>query len=142
MVKLTVVDDDTAADFVKNTSSSQNFDDSSSESDSEFEDDYDSESETILNRIAALKDIIPPSKRIQIINTFEAAQSLTSMALSKCGSLLWGITASSLLLGVPLSLAILSETQLQEMEKEMALQKSAKEVLAPGSESAYDEKSA
>lgn len=142
MVKLTQVDDETANNFEKTAPAAQNFDDSASDSESDFEDDFDFESETIYDRIVALKDIIPPSQRNKIVSTVESVQSLASYALAKSGSLLWGVTASALLLGVPLSLAILAETQLQEMEKEMNLQKSAQEVLAPGSEGAFAEKSA
>lgn len=142
MVKLTQVDDETATNFEKTAPAAQNFDDSASDSESEFEDDFDFESETIYDRIVALKDIIPPSQRNQIANTVSGVQTYASYALAKSGALLWGVTSSALLLGVPLSLAILAETQLQEMEKEMSLQKSAQEVLAPGSEGAYGEKSA
>lgn len=142
MVKLTQVDDETATQFEKTAPAAQQFDDSESDSDAEYDDDFDFESETIYDRIVALKDIIPPSQRNQIVDAVENVQNIASLALSKGGSLLWGVTASALLLGVPLSLAILAETQLQEMEKEMSLQKSAQEVLAPGSESAFGEKSA
>lgn len=142
MVKLTQVDDETATTFEKTAPAVQSFDDSDSGSDSEFEDDFDFESETLYDRLVALKDIIPPSQRTQVVNAVETVQSYANCALSRGGSLLWGLTSSALLLGVPLSLAILAETQLQEMEKEMSLQKSAQEVLAPGSESAFGEKSA
>lgn len=139
MVKLTQVDDETATQFEKTApaAGAQNYSDSDSESDSDYEDDFDIENETLYDRIVALKDVVPPTQRTQIISAVDAAKSLTASAFSKGGSLLWGVTSSILLLGVPLSLAILAETQLQEMEKEMSLQQSAQEVLAPGSEAAF-----
>lgn len=145
MVKLTQVDDATANDFT--ASEKQTFahsagsDSEISDSDSDIEDDFDLENETLVDRLVALKDIIPPQNRTQILNASEVAKSYVISALHRSGNLLWGLTSSALLLGVPLSLAILAETQLQEMEKEMSLQQSAQDVLAPGSESAFgDEK--
>lgn len=142
MVKLTQVDDETATQFEKTAASApaQNFSDSDSDSDSEFEDDFDLENETIYDRIVALKDIIPPNQRSQICDSVTTVKSVASSVLNRGGALLWGVTSSVLLLGVPLALAILAETQLQEMEKEMSLQKSAQEVIAPGTEAAYAEK--
>lgn len=142
MVKLTQVDDETATQFEKtaDTAPVQTYSDSDSDSDSEFEDDFDIENETIYDRIVALKDIIPPNQRLQINESISTLKNFTSTALNKGGSLLWGVTSSVLLLGVPLALAILAETQLQEMEKEMTLQKSAQEVIAPGTEAAYADK--
>lgn len=138
MVKLTQVDDETATQFEKTAPAANTYSDSDSEAESDFEgDDFDFENETLYDRIVALKDIVPPGQRTQISNAVDYAKSFASVIFSKGGSVLWGVTSSALLLGVPLSLAILSETQLQEMEKEMSLQKSAQEVLAPGSEGAY-----
>ena len=139
MVKLTQVDDETATKFEATVpaATKETYSDSEVDSESDYEDDLDLENETIYDRIVALKDIIPPTQRNQICSTIEGGKSLVHTALNKGGALLWGVTSSLLLLGVPLSLAILAETQLQEMEKEMSLQKSAQEVLAPGSETAF-----
>lgn len=144
MVKLTQVDDETATQFEATApaASKQSFSDSESDSESDFEDDLDLENETIYDRIVALKDIIPPNQRSQLCAVVDTVKSAANTTLTRGGALLWGATSSLLLLGVPLSLAILAETQLQEMEKEMSLQKSAQEVLAPGSEGAFAEKTA
>lgn len=143
MVKLTQVDDATAKEFPNEKlqfASSNVSDSDASDSESDFEDDFDIENETLVDRLLALKDIIPPENRTQLLNATETAKSYLSAALNRSGNLLWGLTSSALLLGVPLSLAILAETQLQEMEKEMSLQQSAQDVMAPGSETAFDEK--
>ena len=137
MVKLTQTDDETANTFEQapQATKEQTYSDSESDSDSD-EDDFD-ENETLFDRVVALKDIVPPQQRTQIASGISYVQSLVNSGATKTGSLLWTLTSSALLLGVPLSLAILAETQLQEMEKEMQLQQSAQDVLAPGSEGAY-----
>lgn len=141
MVKLTQIDDESATTFDKAqapTPKTESYSDSDSESESDLEDDFDLENETMYDRIIALKDIISPQQRSQIVTTSESVKSLLVSGLNKGGNLLWGLTSTVLLLGVPLSLAILAETQLQEMEKEVSLQQAAQDVLAPGSENAFN----
>ncbi|CAK7905836.1 mitochondrial import receptor subunit Tom22p [[Candida] anglica] len=145
MVKLTQIDDETANTFEQPSQATQEkkqeeiySESDESDSDSEIDDDdFDYENETLYDRVVALKDIIPPQQRTQIASVVDTAKSLLSIGANKSGNLLWTLTSSALLLGVPLSLAILAETQLQEMEKEMQLQQSAQDVLAPGSENAF-----
>ncbi|KAK6454261.1 mitochondrial outer membrane translocase complex, subunit Tom22 [Scheffersomyces xylosifermentans] len=148
MVKLTQIDDET---FEKSetfsatkpeTSGAAASDSEDSESDSDIEDEFDFDSETVYDRIVALKDIIDPEQREYIASATSSLKSYVNYGLNKTGSLLWTVTSSALLLGVPLSLAIIAETQLQEMEKDLSLQQSAQEVLAPGSEGAFAEKTA
>ncbi|GAV50828.1 hypothetical protein ZYGR_0AD00110 [Zygosaccharomyces rouxii] len=98
---------------------------------SDFEDDYD-ENETIADRLVALKDIIPPKQRQNISTLFNTASSLVKSFFSKSGNVAWTVTTSALLLGVPLSLSILGEQQLIEMEKSFDLQKDANDLLAQG----------
>lgn len=144
MVKLTQIEDDSTARFNQNDKSAkpatkETYSDSEdSDSASDVDDDFDIENETVLDRIVALKDIISPQHRSQLVSFTERAKQSLFSGLDMSGKLLWTVTSSALLLSVPLSLAILSETQLQEMEKEMALQQSAQEVLAPGSEGAFN----
>lgn len=143
MVKLTQIDDTDAAAFEKVDATPvatkpETYESDDSDSDSDIDDDYDIENETIYDRVVALKDIIDPQQRQQLVSSVELVKSYVNGAVNKSGNLLWTLTSSILLLGVPLSLAILSETQLQEMEKEMSLQQSAQDVLAPGSEAAFD----
>lgn len=126
MVKLTQIDETEAAKYQEKAETV--YSGSESDSDSEVEDDFDF-NETLYERVVALKDIIPPKQRTQIYDAAENAKLTFSKALSLGGNVLWTVTSSVLLLGVPLSLAILSETQLQEMEREMSLQESAQNVL-------------
>jgi len=144
MVKLTQIDDADTKAFEKpetvSTEKPEAYESDESDSESDIDDDFDFDNETIYDRIVALKDIIAPQQRQQLCSTVDTIKSCVHSGLTKSGSLLWGLTSSALLLGVPLSLAILAETQLQEMEKEMSLQQSAQDVLAPGSEAAFADK--
>lgn len=108
------------------------FDDDDDE-DSEFDDDFD-ENETLLERLAALKDIVPPKQRQNVSKIFSTASTFLSNAFKRGGSLTWALTTSALLLGVPLSLSILAEQQLIEMEKTFDLQKDANDLLGQGEE--------
>ncbi|CUS22322.1 LAQU0S05e02762g1_1 [Lachancea quebecensis] len=103
------------------------------ESSDEFssDDEYDEE-ETFLERLVALKDIIPPRQRQTISNVFNVTVSAVRNTFSKSGNVAWAVTTSALLLGVPLSLSILAEQQLIEMEKSFDLQKDANEILVQG----------
>ncbi|KAK6201220.1 mitochondrial outer membrane translocase complex, subunit Tom22 [Scheffersomyces amazonensis] len=143
MVKLTQIDDETFENVESKVEASKSSlnesDESESESDLE-DDDFDYENETVYDRIIALKDIIAPEQRDQIANLGSTITSYITSGINSTGSLFWTLTSSALLLGVPLSLAILAETQLQEMEKDISLQQSAQDVLAPGSEAAFSEK--
>lgn len=132
MVKLTQIDETQAAEYKDKTQPV--YSDSDSESESEVEDDFDAEHETLYERIVALKDIVPPKQRNQIVSAADIIKSQVTSGLNIGGNLLWVLTSSVLLLGVPLSLAIFSETQLQEMESQMALQESAQSALASGDE--------
>lgn len=139
MVKLTQVDDAQASSQATEPKQQQQFqEETDSESESEVDDDFDIENETLYERVLALKDIIPPKQRTQIVSVADTLKSQVTLGLNKGGNLLWTLTSSALLLGVPLSLAILAETQLQEMEKEMSLQQSAQDVLTSNSQDEKD----
>lgn len=101
---------------------------SSLESEVSDVDDADALDETFLDRVAALKDIVPPTYRKRIYNVSSTGYSWASRALSLSGKTLWVVSTSALLLGVPWALAFSEEQQVQEMEKEMRMQQSANEV--------------
>lgn len=82
----------------------------------------------MAERLAALKDMIPPNQRKFLSNTASTAQSWISSTLSFSGKSLWVISTSVLLLGVPWAMAFAEEQQLAEMEREMKMQQSANEV--------------
>lgn len=84
--------------------------------------------ESLADRIAALKDIVPPTQRKFLSNTVSTASSWLSSGLSFSGKTLWVVSTSVLLLGVPWAMAFAEEQQLAEMEREMKMQQSANEV--------------
>ncbi|KAF3903488.1 hypothetical protein ABW20_dc0108520 [Dactylellina cionopaga] len=95
----------------------------------------DLDSETFYDRIVALKDIIPPSRRAQLSRSFDSTYGLFSSGLTFGGKSLWVLSTSALLLGVPYVLAWTEEQQMIEMEKEMQMQQNLNELITPGSKS-------
>ncbi|CAK4033869.1 related to mitochondrial receptor complex chain MOM22 [Lecanosticta acicola] len=106
-------------------------DDDSEISDVEDDDDLD---ESLLDRVYALKDIVPPTYRKKLYNAASTGYSWASKGLSLSGKTLWVVSTSALLLGVPWALAFSEEQQVQEMEREMRMQQSANELLTAGSD--------
>ena len=84
--------------------------------------------ETFADRVAALKDIVPPQYRKTLSNTVSTTSSWVSTTLKYGGKTLWVVSTSVLLLGVPWALAFAEEQQMAEMEREMKMQQSANEV--------------
>ncbi|KAI4717640.1 hypothetical protein E4T48_06159 [Aureobasidium sp. EXF-10727] len=85
--------------------------------------------ETFADRLAALKDIVPPTYRKTLSNTLNTTSSWVSTTLNYGGKTLWVVSTSVLLLGVPWALAFAEEQQMAEMEREMKMQQSANELL-------------
>lgn len=136
MVKLTQIEDEQEAAFQEQQAqTSANApvvdEDFETESESDSDDDDFDEDETIYERIVALKDIVPPKQRSQIFGFASGVYNTLYSGVSKAGNFTWILTTSALLLGVPLSLSILAEQQLMELEKEFKLQQGANDILAP-----------
>lgn len=93
---------------------------STSSDDDEYveEDDFDI-NESLVERVLALRDAIPPQLRDKVANSAQTVTSWTRAAAALGGKGLWVVTSSSLLLGIPLALCILSEQQLNEMSKSL-----------------------
>ncbi|KAK0314450.1 mitochondrial import receptor subunit Tom22 [Friedmanniomyces endolithicus] len=88
--------------------------------------------ETLLDRLAALKDIVPPTYRKQLSQAASTGYTWGSRAAGFGGSALWVLSTSALLLGVPWALAFSEEQQVQEMEREMRMQQNAQGLLTQG----------
>ncbi|KAF3908513.1 hypothetical protein ABW21_db0205700 [Orbilia brochopaga] len=88
----------------------------------------DLDSETLYDRLLALKDIIPPGRRAQLSRSVNGTYSFVASGLLMGGKTLWVISTSALMLGVPYVLAWQEEQQLLEMEKEMQMQQNLNEV--------------
>ena len=95
--------------------------------------------ESLADRLAALKYIIPPAQRALISSVASSAFSNLRSGLLFGGKTLWVVSTSALLLGVPWALAFAEEQQMVEMEKDMKMQQSANELLTPGATSALSQ---
>ncbi|EWC48571.1 hypothetical protein DRE_01793 [Drechslerella stenobrocha 248] len=93
----------------------------------------DLDSETLYDRLVALKDIIPAARRAQLSSSFNGTYNFVASGLSLGGKSMWVLSTSALLLGVPYVLAWQEEQQVLEMEKEMQMQQNLNELIAPGS---------
>ncbi|KKK20156.1 hypothetical protein P175DRAFT_0432423 [Aspergillus ochraceoroseus IBT 24754] len=143
MVKLTEVEDEHFAQEKPQASknnvllASDDEDDyTDTESEISTESDLELDSETLYERLVALKDVIPPSARRQITNSVSYVTSFTKSSISFSGKALWIISTSAFLLGVPWALAYAEEEQYIQMEREQGMIKGANEMLAPGLPSA------
>ncbi|PYI19410.1 mitochondrial import translocase, subunit Tom22 [Aspergillus violaceofuscus CBS 115571] len=90
------------------------------------------ESESLYDRIYALKDMLPPSARRSLTSTVNTVTSFTKSSVTFSGKALWIISTSAFLLGVPWALAYAEEEQYIQMEREQGMIKGANEMLTPG----------
>ncbi|KIY67125.1 mitochondrial import translocase, subunit Tom22 [Cylindrobasidium torrendii FP15055 ss-10] len=89
--------------------------------------------ETLVERLAALVDIVPPTTRHTIASRVSKTASLTKRAGKVFGNFVWVITTSALLVALPLALALEDEAKVTQTEKEMLEQQNgANQMLAPG----------
>ncbi|KAL3480415.1 mitochondrial outer membrane translocase complex, subunit Tom22 [Aspergillus californicus] len=146
MVKLTEVEDEHFTQEKPQTSkndvllaSDDEEDYTDTESEISVEDDVDLEAESLAERLAALKDIIPPSARAHFTNSVSCVSSFTKSSLSFSGKALWILSTSAFLLGVPWALAFAEEEQYIQLEREQGMIKGANEMLAPGAPSPEDQ---
>ncbi|KAB5596541.1 hypothetical protein CTheo_178 [Ceratobasidium theobromae] len=90
------------------------------------------EQETLGERLAALVDIIPPTTRQSIRNKLWNAAATAKRVGKFGGNIIWVITTSALLVGLPLALALEDEAKIVQQEKEMlAQQQGAQGMLTP-----------
>jgi import receptor subunit TOM22 len=101
-----------------------------SDTSSEGNDDLDPslENESLFDRIAALKDVIPAPKRHAIARTLSKSYSYGSMAAYIGGKAAYVLITSVLLLGIPYALALEEDKMLGEQERQMQLQQGMSEV--------------
>ncbi|CAO3676695.1 unnamed protein product [Umbelopsis vinacea] len=86
-----------------------------------------------MNRIAALKDIIPQKQRDSLSYGFTKLSSWSKTGATFVGKSAWVITTSMLLLVLPLALEIEKEQALVAYEKEALQQQgAAQQMMNPG----------
>jgi mitochondrial import receptor subunit TOM22 len=81
-----------------------------------------SQDETLIDRIAALVDIVPPTTRHQISSKVARTASVIKTGLKAVGTLTWVLTTSAILVALPLALSLEDEARLQQQESEMMAQ--------------------
>jgi import receptor subunit TOM22 len=89
---------------------------------SDDDDFFDPNSESIYDRVVALKDIVSPKTRSSLSQTLQSAQAWASWGWYSAGSVAWVVSTSALLVGLPLALAIEDETRIVQQEREMQMQ--------------------
>ncbi|KAG2222836.1 hypothetical protein INT45_000451 [Circinella minor] len=126
MVKLEEVSAEQFDDVDRQTLSDDGDDNYSDFSDDDFDDDED---ESILDRIAALKEIIPLKHRNRLASGASTLTSWSKTGATFVGKSAWVITTSMLLLVLPLALEIEKEQALVAYEKEAMQQQGAQQML-------------
>ncbi|KAI9051497.1 hypothetical protein LZ554_004543 [Drepanopeziza brunnea f. sp. 'monogermtubi'] len=130
MVELVEVEDES---FETKQAGPSDEDDYYTDTDSEIStDDEDNiaDEETFVDRIAALRDIVPPTTRSYIASKVETTTSWIKSGLLFSGQTLFVISTSALLLGVPWALAYAEEQQMLEMEKEFKMREAGETLLS------------
>ncbi|TIC06744.1 hypothetical protein E3Q08_01374 [Wallemia mellicola] len=101
--------------------------DSEIEEELDIEDEFDPSDESLADRISALKDIIPLETRNSIKEKFTNSVAFTRKSSKVLGNLIWIVTTSSLLVGLPLALAIEDESRISMEEKSLLAQQSGQQ---------------
>jgi import receptor subunit TOM22 len=78
--------------------------------------------ESILDRLSALKDIVPPTTRHSIASKVSKTASFFKRTTKVAGNVIWVVTTSALLIGLPLALILEDEAKVVAQENEMLAQ--------------------
>jgi mitochondrial import receptor subunit TOM22 len=103
-------------------------DDYSDASESDIDEEDDIANETLFDRIAALKDIIPAEHRDSIARMVSTTISYGSMATFIGGKAIYILMTTLLMGAIPFALAVEEERMLSEQERQMQLQQGMSEV--------------
>lgn len=87
--------------------------------------------ETFYDRLAALKDVVPPATRHSLARRWASLYDGTKTTGRWLGGAAWVVTTSLLLVGLPMALSIEGETMLVAQEKEFERQQQGQQVRAP-----------
>ncbi|EJD41288.1 mitochondrial import translocase, subunit Tom22 [Auricularia subglabra TFB-10046 SS5] len=128
MVKVEIVGEDTGNSPYSSASSSRtgSSDSLSSASEDEFA------PESLVDRLAALVDIVPPQTRHSISTRVARTADVLKRTSKALGNVVWVLTTSALLVGLPLALALEDESKIVQQEREMLeQQQGVQQMLAP-----------
>ena len=90
--------------------------------------------ETLYDRITALVDIVPPTTRQKISSKVSSAASFVKKSGKLMGNVVWIVTTSTLLVGLPLALILEDEAKIVAQEQEMLAQQQGAQMLATSSQ--------
>jgi len=93
--------------------------------------------ETLFDRIAALVDIVPPTTRHSISSRLSKTASVLKRSGKILGNVVWVVTTSALLVGLPLALSLEDEAKIVAQEKEMLAQQQGAQQMLSGSAATY-----
>lgn len=97
------------------------------------EDDFDPSNETLADRVAALKDIVPPETRKALVQTTETIKAWSSAAYALSGNVAWWVCTSAILVALPLALASENEAMITQQERELQMQSTGQQQVSwPG----------
>ncbi|KAG8214470.1 mitochondrial import translocase subunit Tom22 [Butyriboletus roseoflavus] len=129
MVKVEIVDEHNSP-YTSSAPSRTN----SSDSISSIASDVSVPDESLYDRLSALVDIVPPSTRQSISSSLLRTTSFIKKTARVVGNVVWIVTTSALLVGLPLALSLEDEAKIVQQEQEMlAQQQGAQQMLPPGS---------
>jgi len=100
----------------------------------ESEDDEDEQeiaSETLFDRIVALKDIIPARQRDTVARTLSKAYSYGTLATFIGGKAAYVVITSVLMLGIPYALTLEEDRMIAEQERQMQMSQDMSGVYIP-----------
>lgn len=80
-------------------------------------------SESLTDRLLALRDIIPPKTRTRLSSATTSVYNFSSSCVNFSGKALWIVSTSVMLLGIPWALAVGQEQELMEQEREANMYK-------------------
>ncbi|KAK7048274.1 mitochondrial import receptor subunit TOM22 [Favolaschia claudopus] len=88
--------------------------------------------ESIVDRLAALVDIVPPTTRHAISQRVSQTASWIKWGGKRAGSFVWIVTTSALLVALPLALFLEDEAKIVAQEREfLEQQQGQQQMLAP-----------
>jgi len=121
MVKVEIVEEKDQQDANSPYASTASSRTSSSVSLSSVGSELDAE-ESLYERIAALVDIVPPTTRHNISTRFSKTAGFFKKSGKVVGNIVWIVTTSALLVGLPLALSLEDEAKIVAQEKEILAQ--------------------
>ncbi|RKP12691.1 mitochondrial outer membrane translocase complex, subunit Tom22 [Piptocephalis cylindrospora] len=103
------------------------------EDEDEYDDDDDEgDDETLLERISALRDIIPPARRAAIANRWSTLYGGGAWMVSMVGKTAWVVATTALVLVIPLQIEAQKELMMKEYDEELKAQQAGASKMAGG----------